>query len=418
MSTLQIQTPRVFKPLLLPSRYKGAHGGRGSGKSHFFAELLIERCLTEPTRWLCCREIQKSIKESVKQLLEDKINSLEVSKQFVILETEIRTPGGGVISFAGLQNHTSDSIKSYEGYDGAWVEEAQTVSEKSLTLLRPTIRKENSELWFSWNPDQPTDPIDKLLRGKDRIKAVVVEANWKDNPWFPEVLKNEMEQDKKRNYDKYLHVWEGKYREIFEGTVYADEVRKAIEERRFTSLPYDATRKVETFWDIGWADYTSIWFAQVVGNRFHIIDFYQNRMKPLNHYLSTLQNKGYIYGADWLPHDSDKHDPVSGRTYKEVMLGSGRDVRVVPMTTVEQGIGAVRTIFNRCYFDEHKCETGIYHLKRYHYDDKPTPEGLKSTRLPVHDEHSHAADAFRYLALALSDAEPRRKLNYRKRNVV
>jgi phage terminase large subunit len=219
---LEIATPRVFLPLLEPARYKGAHGGRGSGKSHFFAEMLIERCVMHAgTRWACIREIQKSLEQSVKRLLEDKIQKLGVGHLFDVQKFEIGTPGGGVIIFQGMQNHTADSIKSLEGFDGAWVEEAQSLSQRSLDLLRPTIRKDGSELWFSWNPSQDTDPVDVLLRGEKLPPgAVVVQANYTDNPWLPEVLRHEMEYDRARDPDKYAHVWLGEYQRNSEARVF------------------------------------------------------------------------------------------------------------------------------------------------------------------------------------------------------
>lgn len=222
MTTLSIATPRAFLPLLKPSRYKGAHGGRGSGKSHFFAELLVEKCLTHPgTRWVCVREVQKSLEQSVKRLIEDKIAALGVSAAFRVLNTHIETPGAGVIVFVGMQNHTADSIKSLEGFDGAWVEEAQSLSQRSLDLLRPTIRKPGSELWFSWNPEQPTDPIDALLRGESPPSdAVVVQANYRDNPFLPDVLRDEMEADRARDPDKYAWVWLGQHRQLSEARVF------------------------------------------------------------------------------------------------------------------------------------------------------------------------------------------------------
>lgn len=199
-------------PLLLPSRYKGAYGGRGSGKSHFFAELLIEEHIRNPAmRSVCIREIQRSLEQSAKRLLEDKIISMGVSHLFDIQRDRIHTPNGGLIIFQGMQNHTADSIKSLEGYDRAWVEEAQTLSQRSLDLLRPTIRKEESEIWFSWNPRKATDPIDKFLRDEAPESATVIRANYSDNPWFPEVLREEMEWDKRRDPDKYNHVWLGDY---------------------------------------------------------------------------------------------------------------------------------------------------------------------------------------------------------------
>ena len=213
MSRLTIQTAEVFEPLLYPARYKGAYGGRGSGKSHFFAEALIERCLMNPgTRWACIREVQKSLDQSVKRLLEDKIEKLGVNKLFRVTNIHIETPGDGIIIFQGMQNHTADSIKSLEGFDGSWVEEAHNLSQRSLDLLRPTIRKEGSELWFSWNPENADDPVDSLLRGDELPPgAIVVNANYRDNPWFPDVLKVEMEYDRKRDADKFAHIWLGDY---------------------------------------------------------------------------------------------------------------------------------------------------------------------------------------------------------------
>lgn len=213
-------------PLLGRSRYKGAHGGRGSGKSHFFAEALVEKCLTEAgVRAVCIREIQKSLEQSVKRLIEDKIQKLGVGSRFQVLDKEIRTPGEGLILFQGMQNHTAESIKSLEGYDVAWVEEAQSLSKRSLQLLRPTIRKPGSELWFTWNPVSPDDPVDQLLRGEHKLtNAIVVEANWRDNPFFPEVLREEMLTDRARDTDEFDHVWEGGYLTISEAIIFRHRV--------------------------------------------------------------------------------------------------------------------------------------------------------------------------------------------------
>lgn len=220
-SVLRIETPEVFVPLLAPARYKGAHGGRGSGKSHFFGEMLIERSIMEKTDAVCVREVQKSLDQSVKKLLEGKIESLNAGLYFEVQDKKILSKKGGLIIFQGMQNHTADSIKSLEGYDIAWVEEAQSLSQRSLDLLRPTIRKPGSELWFSWNPSQATDPVDVLLRGEEPPPgAVVVEANYSDNPWLPDVLKAEMEYDRRRDLDKYAHIWLGKYQQNSEARVF------------------------------------------------------------------------------------------------------------------------------------------------------------------------------------------------------
>lgn len=246
-ATLDIRTPAVFEPLLKPSRYKGLHGGRGGAKSWFFAELLVERCLLEPgLRAVCIREYQVSLEQSVKRLLEDTITRWGLGKQFRVLNTHIETPGDGIIIFQGMQSHTAESIKSLEGYRIAWVEEAQNLSERSLTLLRPTIREEvcrhchrnkadslkhacsntighlldPSEIWFSWNPLNAGDPVDQMLRHNPPPDSIVVETSYRDNPFFPDVLRAEMEWDRQRDPDKYKHVWLGGYETHGESRVF------------------------------------------------------------------------------------------------------------------------------------------------------------------------------------------------------
>lgn len=213
-TTLQIKTPRWSLPILkaAAARYIGIWGGRGSGKSHFVAEWIVERCMLAKTNVVCIREVQKSLQQSVKKLLEDKIEALGVGHMFEVQEAKIKAPHGGVIIFQGMQNHTADSIKSLEGFDVAWVEEAQSLSQKSLDLLRPTIRKNGSMLLFTWNPRLASDPVDAFLRTDDPPPgSVVIEVNFTANPWFPDVLRQEMEYDRGRDPDKYAHVWLGQY---------------------------------------------------------------------------------------------------------------------------------------------------------------------------------------------------------------
>lgn len=218
----KIETARVYLPLLGAGRYKGAHGGRGSAKSHFFAEALVERCLINPgTRWVCVREVQKSLKESVKRLVEDKIQAWGVGAQFESRFDSTITPGGGLILYQGMQDHSAESIKSLEGFHGVWGEEAQTMSARSLEMLRPTIRMPGSELWFSWNPRSATDPVDDLLRGmKPPAGTVVVKANWRDNPWFPQELEDERTHDLAAKPDRYMHIWEGDYEPTAIGAIW------------------------------------------------------------------------------------------------------------------------------------------------------------------------------------------------------
>lgn len=221
MTELTINTPRVFAPLLAPARYKGVHGGRGSAKSTFFSELLIEESIASKIDAVCLREVQKSLEFSVKKLLEQSISKFNAGSYFDVQDRRILSSNGGVIIFEGLQNHTSDSIKSLEGFDRAWCEEAQSLSQKSLDILRPTLRKPGSEIWASWNPSKATDPIDNFLRSKTPYPgSVVVQANYMDNPYFPSTLQAEMEYDRMRDPDKYMHVWMGGYEQHSEARVF------------------------------------------------------------------------------------------------------------------------------------------------------------------------------------------------------
>src|SRR4249919_2378928 len=218
-------------------------------------------------RGLCCREIQKSLKESAKRLLEQKINDHGLGSLFEVQESQIKTPGGGIIAFAGLQDHTSESIKSYEGFDIAWVEEAQTVSPKSLNLLRPTIRKPGSELWFSWNPRRKIDPVDQMLRGPELpTGAIVIRANWDANPWFPDELELERQDCLRMQADQYDHIWEGGYVTVAEGAYFAKDLALAKTEGRIAEVAADPLMEYKCFWDIGTRDATAIWVAQFIGS--------------------------------------------------------------------------------------------------------------------------------------------------------
>ena len=230
---LTIDTARIFEPLLQPSRYKGAWGGRGSGKSHYMAGAVVEHCLLNPgSRIVCIREVQKTLAQSAKLLIENKIQEFGVGSQFRVLYDRIETPGGGLIIFQGMVDATAESIKSLEGYNIAWVEEAQTLSNRSLALLRPTIRAEGPEIWFSWNPRRKSDAVDQFLHGARPDNAIVVKANWRDNPWFPSVLEEERHLDLEKFPDRYHHVWEGDYAKAFEGAYFAAVLAEARKQGR------------------------------------------------------------------------------------------------------------------------------------------------------------------------------------------
>ena len=270
MGVLTIQTPSWAEPLLKPARYKGAHGGRGSGKSHTFAEMLVEaHLLDSSSRSVCVREVQKSLAQSVKRLLELKIEALNAGAYFTVQEAVIKShtaagAGDGLIIFQGMQNHTADSIKSLEGYDRAWCEEAQSLSQRSLDLLRPTLRKPGSELWFTWNPNEETDPVDVLLRGDNPPPgAIVVQVNYEQNPWFPDVLRAEMEYDRGRDPDKFAHIWRGGYVRNSEARVFRNW---RVEE---FDAPPDAVHRLGADWGFA-VDPTVLIRCHIVGRKLYI----------------------------------------------------------------------------------------------------------------------------------------------------
>jgi len=406
----RIEVPRAFLPLLQPARYKGAYGGRGSGKSHFFASQLITRCLRERTRAVCIREVQNTIKESVKQLLEDKIRASGYASAFQLLETEIRCPHNGLIIFRGMQRYNSENIKSLEDYDIAWVEEAQTLSETSLRLLRPTIRKKNSELWFSWNPRRATDAVDRFLRGPERpADAIVVQVGWQDNPWFPEVLRRELEYDYARDRDLADHVWGGNYEVVTEGAYYARLLLEAERDGRITDVPYEPAEPVYTAWDLGIDDCTVVWCAQIVGYQVRVIDYYETRNEALLDVARHVLRLPYAYAEHYLPHDVDTREISTARTRREQLEAIGlRPIRPGSRLPVADGINAVRTLIPKCAFDARKCAAGLEHLRNYRTE---YVEELDTYRLrPRHDAASHAADAFRELAVQLFDLKAAREL--------
>jgi len=404
MSTLRVEVPRVFKPLLVPARYKAAHGGRGSGKSHFFAERLVLEAIQKPGfRAACIREVQRTLAQSVKRLIEDKIEHHGLGRYFEVQEAQIKTPGGGIIIFQGMQNHTADSIKSLEGFDLAYVEEAQSLSQRSLDLLRPTIRKENSEIWFAWNPRLDTDAVDLFFRGKaSPPSAIVVEANWQDNPFFPEVLREEMRHDYSSDPEKADHVWGGGYEVITEGSYYARLLVDAERAGRIGSFAHDPSLPVITAWDIGVDDYTAIWFLQENGRQVRAIDYYETSGDGAQLIVEeALKSKPYRYAKHFMPHDVRVREWGAGAKSRQQTL---RELGVAPiMVGVAQGpeerINATRALFPCVHFDAAKTELGRKRLRNYR---RRWSEPLQTFQGPLHDDNSHGADAFGEFAVNCS----------------
>jgi len=397
---INLDFPEKLGFLFEPKRYKILYGGRGSAKSWSVAKALIALSMKSPIRVLCARELQNSISDSVIALLADQIKAIGVADLFDVQRTAIYGKNGSEFSFVGLK-HNVTSIKSFEGVDICWVEEGQAVSKASWETLIPTIRKPNSEIWVTFNPDLDTDETYKRFVVNPPASAIVVKVNHSDNPWFPDVLREELEQLKAKDMDSYLNVWEGHTRQMLEGAVYANELRKAQEENRIRDLIIDKSIPVQTFWDLGWADMTSIWFVQVIaGGEVRVIDFYQNCQKTIDHYAQVLQDKGYIYKDWWLPHDAENKN-MTGKSVKDILQGMGKPVRITPKLSVADGINAARLLMDRAFIHSTNCADGLQNLRHYRYDVDQSTKMFSNK--PLHDQHSHAADSWRYVAVALDE---------------
>ncbi|MGH7864219.1 MAG: PBSX family phage terminase large subunit [Candidatus Binataceae bacterium] len=397
-SRLQAEIPEAFAALFEPKRYKVYHGGRGGAKSWNFGRTLLITGCQRPLRTLCAREFQNSISDSVHRLLSDQIAALNIGYHYQVQSNAIIGPGGTEFAFIGLR-YNIGNMKSYEGFDRCWVEEAKDVSKRSWETLIPTIRKDDSEIWASFNPELETDETYQRFVTRPPTNALVKRVTWRDNPWFPEVLRREMDDLKERDYDAYLNVWEGHCRLALEGAVFAREIRLATAQDRITSVPWEAGSPVHTVWDLGHADQTAIWFVQMVGFEYRVIDFYQSHGEKLTHYAKVLQAKPYAYGDAWLPHDANHQLLGAPLTIVQQLRAHQFRTRLVPDISVAQGIEAARTIFSKCWFDAAKCADGLQSLRHYRYEQKM--DGVSYAKQPLHDWSSDAADAFRYLAVAM-----------------
>lgn len=423
---LQIDTAEVFEPLLLPARYKAAKGGRGSGKSQFFAGLGIDDALRFPgdagegLRWLCIREVQKSLKESAMRLIISKIQDFGLKERdgFKVFADRIQLPGDGVAIFQGMQDHTAESVKSFEGFHRAWAEEAHTMSSKSLQLLRPTIRWEDkrrgmaSEIHFSWNPRRKIDPIDQLLISNTPTDAAVVTANWRDNPWFPAVLEQERLDDLRNNPDQYDHIWEGDYVSVIDGAYFARHLKEARAQGRIGRVGPDPLITYRVFCDLGGtgarADAFAMWVAQFVNREIRVLNYYEAQGQDMATHLAWLREKGYLSNNTgiWLPHDGATNDRVHDVSFESAFRDAGYSVSVIP----NQGKGAAkarieagRRLFPLMWFSEQSCSGGLDALGWYHEKkDENRDIGLG----PEHDWASHGADAFGLMCVAYEQPKP------------
>lgn len=404
--TVNAEFPEKLEFLFSPHRYKVAHGGRGSAKSWSFARALLIQGAMQPLRIGCFREVQKSIKDSVHKLLGDQIESLGLGGFYEVLETTIRGRNGTEFLFAGLAGHTVQSIKSYEGLDRAWIEEAQTVSRKSWDILIPTIRAPDSEIWVTFNPELDSDETWLRFVVSPPPDSVVVQVNYNDNPWFPAVLEQERRHCQLVNAEDYPTIWEGKCRTAVAGAIYAHEIAAAFRDGRICNVPYDPKLKVHTIWDLGWNDAMAIILAQRVRSEVRVIDYIEDSHKTLDWYAAELNQRRLNWGFDWLPHDGEHKDFKTGKSAKEILRGFNRRVKIIPNIGVESGIKAGRMLFPQCYFEKTKAARLIECLKRYR---RSINTQTNEPGTPVHDEYSHGADDYRYLAVVadqLTNEEP------------
>lgn len=377
-------------------RYKGAMGGRGSGKSWGFARALLIQGAEKPLRIGCFREVQKSIKDSVHKLLGDQIQALGLSGFYEVLETAIRGKNGTEFLFAGLSSHTVDSIKSYEGLDRAWCEEAHAISKRSWDVLIPTIRKPGSEIWLSFNPELETDETYQRFIVNPPPRCKVVLMNYHDNPWFSEELEAERLHCQATAPKDYDNIWLGKCKPAVSGAIYYDEVAAAEAGGRICNVPYDPLLKVHVVFDLGWNDALTMILVQRGVSDLRVIEYIEDSHKTLDHYSALLKSKGLNWGDLYLPHDGRHKDFKTGKSAQEIMQALGWSVKITPNMSIEDGIRMTRMTFPRVYIDKAKSERLIQCLKRY---QRAINQQTQEPMGPLHNEWSHGADAFRYLAI-------------------
>lgn len=398
--TWRLQLPEKLEFLLYPARYKVAYGGRGSAKSWSFARALLKRGIETSTRVLCAREVQKSIKDSVHKLLADQIEREGLQRDYEVLDTIIRGKNNNTeFLFTGLLQHTTDSLKSFEGCDICWVEEAHSVSKRSWDILIPTIRKKGSEIWISFNPDLETDNTYQRFVTNPPPDSQVVPVNYMDNPWFNSIMNQERLHCKETDPDNYPNIWEGKCRPAVEGAIYFKEIQAAEAEGRICNVPYDPMLKVHVVFDLGWNDYMGIGLVQRGVSDIRFIKYIQDNRRTLDSYSDELKALKYNWGQVWLPHDGFSGDFKSGKSTAAILQALSWDVPTreeIIEASVEEGIRITRLAFPRMYFDKERCKDLIECAKRYRRAVNRTTEAEGK---PVHDEHSHGADVLRYTSL-------------------
>lgn len=407
MTAAAIDFPVKLRPLFQAARYKVAFGGRGGAKSWGFARALLILGAQKKLRILCTREVQKSIKDSVHKLLQDQIQALGLGQFYEVQQAVVKGANGTEILFAGLSDMTAESIKSLEGVDIVWCEEAQAISKRSWDILIPTIRKDGSEIWISMNPELDTDETWVRFVASPPPDAVLMDVNYCDNPWFPEVLEKERQHAlatmPKADYE---NIWEGKCRPAVSGAIYAEEVAQMQVERRFCDVAYDPALKVHVIWDLGWNDSMSLILVQKHLSTLRVIEYLEDSHKTLDWWSAELKKKNLNWGSLYLPHDGAHGDFKTGKSSQTIMQEQGWKVEITPNQPVETGVRGARMVMGQTYIDKNKAARLVECLKRYR---RAVGNTTGEPGKPVHDEWSHGADAFRYLGVvapSLTNEEP------------
>lgn len=409
--------PERLRGMFEPRRYKFVRGGRGSGKSWGVARALLILGAKGRERVLCTREVQKSIQQSVHQLLKDQIEALGLTSFYEVMQHEIRGQNGTQFFFAGLSDQTADSIKSFEGCTRVWVEEGQTITERSWKILTPTIRAEGSEIWVTYNPELDTDETHRRAVVETHPETLVIEMNWLDNPWFPAVLETERQHAlKTMRPEDYAHVWEGRCKPAVEGAIYFDQIAEAEAAKRVRNVPRDPSLPVHRVWDLGFNDAMAIILVQRVVSEIAIVGYVEDTGRTLTEYIADFRGAaydGWVWGSDFLPHDGFAKRHQTGKSDEEVLRALDCKVERAPNMEVEQGIRQARQVFPRIYFDKDRAKRLVECLKRYR---RQIGAKTQEPGAPLHDQYSHGADAFRYLCLVADQlrneaSKPIRKIN-------
>lgn len=375
-------------------RYTILHGGRGSGKSMACATALVIRAASEPLRILCFREIQESIDESVKAIIEQRIKDCGLESFFTITKKDITGPNGSKFIFRGLSDETADSIKSLNDIDIAWGEEGQAITKNSLDLFLPTIRKNTSEIWFSMNPELDTDPVYTTFIQKRPVNARIIEVNWDRNPFWNAAMEAERLRSKADDPDDYDHIWEGVPKSAMAGAIYRREMHLLATQNRIRPLVADPVLGLHAIFDLGINDMMAVTVAQADISGARLLDYHEDSNYGIDHYCDWLKDTGRKDATIWLPHDGNARSVQTGLTTKRIVENLGWQVEIVPQIGVEPGIKMTRDLLKNAFVsDGAGCAVMIEHLRRY--------TRAKSGH-PKHDEHSHCADSVRGVAVAMA----------------